>query len=77
LTETEETDSLKREIRFNLARVLLIADSTSTEGITELQAAVNEGFKDITAIEELLKNDKITDLNKDSIRNIINSMQKK
>jgi tetratricopeptide (TPR) repeat protein len=77
LTETEETDSLKREIRFNLARVLLIADSTSAEGITELQAAVNEGYKDITAIEELLKNDKITDANKDSIRNIVNSMQKK
>jgi tetratricopeptide (TPR) repeat protein len=71
ITETEDADSKKYEIRFNLARLLLIADSTSDEGIIELQNAVNDGFRDITAIEELLKNDKIIESNKDSIRNII------
>jgi tetratricopeptide (TPR) repeat protein len=76
LSETSSSEkALNCEIRFSLARILLIADNASGEGITELQTAVNDGFKDIEAAEKLLKNEKITAANKDSIRNIISKMR--
>jgi len=77
LTENPSANiTLNSEIRFALARVLLIADSTSNEGITELQAAVNEGFNDITAVEGLLSYQEISSANRDSIRTIINNMRR-
>jgi tetratricopeptide (TPR) repeat protein len=76
LSETTSSDkALNREIRFSLARTLLIADNASSEGITELQTAVNDGFNDIKVIEELLTNEKITATNKDSIRNILSGIR--
>jgi tetratricopeptide (TPR) repeat protein len=76
LSETTSSEkALNREIRFSLARTLLIADNESREGITELQTAVNDGFKDIEAAEKLLANEKISSANKDSIRNIISGMK--
>jgi tetratricopeptide (TPR) repeat protein len=65
----------KSEIRFALARVLLIADSENAEGITELQNAVKEGFNDISAVEKLLNN-KISASVRSGIQNIINDMKK-
>jgi len=77
LSETASSEkALNREIRFSLARTFLIADNTSSEGITELQTAVNDGFNDIEAVENLLTNEKITAANKDSIRNIISGMKR-
>ena len=70
-----EPGNLRNEIRFNLARVLLIADSSSGEGITELQNTVSQGFNNIAAIEELLSYGNISSADKDNIRNIINNMQ--
>ncbi|MDR2158795.1 MAG: tetratricopeptide repeat protein [Treponema sp.] len=39
-----EGDLKKQEVRFALARVLLVADAENPEGMTELKAAVSEGF---------------------------------
>ncbi|MCL2265401.1 MAG: tetratricopeptide repeat protein [Treponema sp.] len=66
----------KSDIRFSLARVLLTAESASSLGITELEAAVNEGFADIAAAEELLKIRGLSALNTNNIRNIINNMRR-
>jgi len=77
LSETSSSEkALNYEIRFSLARTLLIADNESREGITELQTAVNDGFKDVEALEKLLANEKISVANKDSIRNIISGMNR-
>jgi len=77
LTEVPDRNrTLKGEIYFSLARLLLIADSTSNAGITELQNAINEGFSDIAAVEELLNRQNISAANRDSIRNIINNMRR-
>jgi len=65
----------KSEVRFALARVLIIADGDNTEGITELQTAVDEEFDDIAAVEKILTL-KISAENKTSVQNIINSMKK-
>jgi tetratricopeptide (TPR) repeat protein len=76
ISETTSSEkALNREIRFSLARTLLIADNASSEGITELQTAVNDGFRDTDALRELLANGKISTANKDSIRNIISGIR--
>jgi len=78
LSETAgKTDVPKRsEIHFSIARVLLIADSESGEGITELETAVSEGFDNIEAVEELIEDAKVSSAYIDSIRNIINNMRR-
>ncbi|MCL1958185.1 MAG: tetratricopeptide repeat protein [Spirochaetes bacterium] len=77
LSETSSSEkALNREIRFSLAKLLLIADNESREGITELQTAVNDGFNTIEALENLLVNEKISAVNKDSIRNIISGIKR-
>jgi tetratricopeptide (TPR) repeat protein len=65
----------KPELRFAIARVLMIADPTNAEGMTELKGAVDEGFDDIEALEGLLTNDKISAANKESIRTMVTEMK--
>jgi tetratricopeptide (TPR) repeat protein len=65
----------KQDIRFALARALIVADGDNAEGLTELQTAVNEGFNDIPAVEKILTL-KINAANKTAVQNIINSMRK-
>jgi len=65
----------KNEVRFALARVMIIADGGNDEGVKELQTAVSEGYGDIEAVENLLKN-KVSAANKTDIQEIINSMKK-
>jgi tetratricopeptide (TPR) repeat protein len=66
----------KNEIRFAVARVLLTADGDNTEGVNELQGAVNDGYDNIEAVEKLLTN-KVSAANKNTIQNIINTMKQK
>jgi tetratricopeptide (TPR) repeat protein len=65
----------KNEVRFALARALIVADGDNTEGITELQNAVGDGFNDIQAVEKILTL-KISAANKTSVQNIIGNMRK-
>jgi len=66
----------KTEIRFSIARVLLIAEGNTTDGITELQGAITDGFKDIAAIEELIDSGKITGGNLASLRTIVDDLKR-
>jgi len=77
LTEISATavNPKKCDIRFALAKVLLTADGDNTDGITELQNAVGEGFTDITAVEKILTL-KISAANKTSVQTVINNMKK-
>jgi len=77
LTETDDkaVDPKKNEIRFAIARVLIIADGENDEGVKELNEAVTDGFNDIGAVEKLLNN-KISAANKNSIQEIIANMRK-
>ena len=76
LSETPSSSSnpKRSDIHFALARVLLVADSASNEGITELQRAVNDGFDDISAVEDLFNNTRVSAANRDLIRNILADM---
>jgi tetratricopeptide (TPR) repeat protein len=62
-------------LRFAVARLLLAADSESEEGITEMEAAVKDGFGDIEAAEELLKKEAVSEGNKAKLAEIINNMK--
>jgi tetratricopeptide (TPR) repeat protein len=64
----------KSSLHYAIARVLLIADAESEEGITELKSATAEGFNDTEALESLLNEAGISDTNKDGIRRIIDTI---
>ncbi|MDR0487737.1 MAG: tetratricopeptide repeat protein [Treponema sp.] len=78
LTEADKAGSgiKQSELRFALARLLLVADSESEEGIGELETAVKAGFNDIEAVEELQKNENISAANRSKLETIINNMQR-
>jgi tetratricopeptide (TPR) repeat protein len=66
----------KTGLRFSIGRLLLIADSDSEEGISELEAAVKDGFKDTDELEKLLEERAISDARKADIRRIIDGINK-
>jgi tetratricopeptide (TPR) repeat protein len=78
-TLTEITDKTvnpkKNEVRFALARVMIIADGNSADGVKELKDAVTDGYKDIESIEKLLNN-KVSAANKNDIQDIISNLKK-
>jgi tetratricopeptide (TPR) repeat protein len=76
LPNTSENPT-KTGLRFSIARLLLIADSGSEEGISELEGAVQDGFKDTAELEKLLEERAISDAHKADIRRIIDSINKK
>jgi tetratricopeptide (TPR) repeat protein len=72
----DDTTGIKRQdVRFSLARVLLIADSENPEGLTELEGAISDGFTDEEALENLAADEKISLANQDRIRGIITKMK--
>jgi tetratricopeptide (TPR) repeat protein len=64
-------DPSRAEVRFAIARLTLTADAENTEGVTELKAAVDEGYKNFDEIEKLLADDRISAAKKNEIRAII------
>ena len=72
----QDTEELKRStLRFEEARLLLIADPGNSEGIDGLNRSVTEGFSDAAAIEALLKDERISQADKDEIRKILDSVK--
>ncbi|MCL1931120.1 MAG: tetratricopeptide repeat protein [Treponema sp.] len=68
-------DPSKKDIRFSLARMLLIADASSGDGITQLQEAVTEGFADTEKVSKLLEDERISAANKTEIRAIVSKLE--
>jgi len=71
----DSVDPSRKEVRFTIARLLLIADSGSAAGITELKGAVDDGFSDPEKIAELLNDERITAANKEEIRAVITQVR--
>jgi Tfp pilus assembly protein PilF len=69
-------DLKKSDVRFSLAGLLLTADASNAEGITEMETAVKEGYANIEEIETLQKNTKVTAVNRDKLKTIINDLQR-
>ena len=75
--EKDTAELTKSKLRFEQARLLLAVDPANTEGITVLNTAVDEGFKDIDAIEKLLKDERISQINRDEIKRIVDGILSK
>jgi len=73
---SDAADPSKPEVRFVIARLLLIAEAGSKNGITELKGAVDDGYSDADKVSELLANERISAANKDEIRKIITEMKR-
>jgi len=69
----DSNDPKRTDVRFALGRVLLIADSSSNEGIVEIQGAANDGFNDITAIERLIN--RVSSTHRDTLRDVITNIR--
>jgi tetratricopeptide (TPR) repeat protein len=65
------SDLKRQDIRFSLARTLLIADGENPEGLEELEGAISDGFADGEALENLAADEKISPANRELIRGII------
>jgi tetratricopeptide (TPR) repeat protein len=59
------------QVRYTLARLLLIADPENDEGIAELTTALKEGFNDQDALESLMGEAGISEAHKEAIRRLI------
>ena len=64
-------DPAKAEVKFAIARLMLTADAVNKEGVTELKAAVDEGYRNFDEIEKLLADDRISSARKNEIRTIV------
>jgi tetratricopeptide (TPR) repeat protein len=72
----ESTDPKKSDLRYTIARLLLVADPENEEGITELKTAVSEGFADMAALEELSADERISADHRESIRTLIDETER-
>ncbi|MCL2835049.1 MAG: tetratricopeptide repeat protein [Treponema sp.] len=72
---TADTDTLKKsKLRFEEARLLLTADPDNSDGLTELNTSITEGFSDTAAVQALLDDNRISAANQDEIRKILSDM---
>jgi tetratricopeptide (TPR) repeat protein len=72
----DSTDPKRSDLRYTIARLLLIADAESAEGVTELKTAVSEGLTDMAMLEELLTDERISEVNRESIRTLIDETER-
>jgi tetratricopeptide (TPR) repeat protein len=64
----------KADVRFSLARVFLIADGGNPQGMTELKAALEEGFADRDALESLAAEERISEAGREEIQELIRNL---
>jgi tetratricopeptide (TPR) repeat protein len=72
----ESEDPKKGDLRFIIARLLLVADSENPEGLSELSGAVSDGFTGKEALAELLKDERISAAGKTGIQELIDEMER-
>ena len=73
---TRDTETLKRSmIRFAKARLLLTVDPENEEGIDEFTKSVEEGFKDIEAIEALQSDERVNQYYREEIQRILDRIE--
>ena len=65
----------KADLRYAIARLSFAADPENDEGMTELNAAITEGFEDIPALEKLAET--VPEARQEEIRRIIETLAAK
>jgi tetratricopeptide (TPR) repeat protein len=64
----------KADLRFEMARVLLVADNENPQGIAELEAALAEGFSDKEALEALAADKRVLESSSAKILDLIKNL---
>jgi tetratricopeptide (TPR) repeat protein len=67
----DSAEPSRGDLRFAIARVLIIADPDNPEAMTELTAAITDGYKDFDAIEKLAATEGISAALRDEINAIL------
>jgi tetratricopeptide (TPR) repeat protein len=67
----------KADVYFDLARVLLVADSENPQGMTELRNALDGGFEDQEALDALARNDRIPESVRAEIQELLKGNRQK
>ena len=71
-----DTPTLARSrLRFEKARILLIADPESDEGLHEMTGAVDEGFSNIETFEALLENERLSETHLPVLRGLLDRIR--
>ncbi|MDR1970390.1 MAG: tetratricopeptide repeat protein [Treponema sp.] len=70
----DSKDPSQADVRFNLARVFLIADKENPQGMTELRAALDQGFADREALEALEADDRIPEASRTEIGELLRNL---
>ncbi|MDR1095518.1 MAG: tetratricopeptide repeat protein [Spirochaetaceae bacterium] len=66
---TKETETLKKaNIRFEIARLMFIADSDDDAALAELQGAIKDGFTDIEKVDALLNDSRLSAETRETVR---------
>jgi tetratricopeptide (TPR) repeat protein len=68
------TNPSRADLRFDLARVFLIADRENPQGMTDLQTAVSEGFENKEALEALANDERVLESSKAEIQELIKNL---
>ncbi|MHC6202589.1 tetratricopeptide repeat protein [Breznakiellaceae bacterium SP9] len=68
LDEAASQQPSKALVSFTLARLLLTADPDNKEGVTLFEAAIEQGFDDSDAIDELLADKRVLEAQKSALR---------
>jgi tetratricopeptide (TPR) repeat protein len=71
----DSVDPGKADIRFTIARLLLIADSGNPEGLTELRAAVSEGYNNPEALRELSQDSRLSAGDREELKSLIGEVE--
>jgi tetratricopeptide (TPR) repeat protein len=72
---TKETETLKKvDIRFEIARLLFIADSDDA-ALAELQGAITDGFSDRVKIDALLADSRLSQAAQDGIKAAVDKIR--
>jgi tetratricopeptide (TPR) repeat protein len=72
----DSEDPKKTDLRYTIARLLLIADPESDAGVEELKTAVSEGLSDMAVLEALFSDERISEANKEGIRALITETER-
>ena len=75
--ETDTVTLRRSMLRFEKARILLAADPENDQGMYELNAALEAGFADTDALEDLLADQRLSPASLAEIREILDGMQPK
>ena len=74
-THVLDSERLSRAtIRFNIARLYMIADPDNPGALSELEAAVLDGFSDTASLELLQRDERITSAHRDEIRRLLTQL---